>query len=63
MVRANVVELVEIAVIVMLSLGLGLAAAGAILSMLLVCLTSAKRLEAAAVAHGDAGYEAGAYQT
>jgi hypothetical protein len=37
--RAHVVELVEIAAIVILSAGLGLAGAGALLSMVFLCFT------------------------
>lgn len=51
-------ELLELAAIIILSVGLGLAGGGAILSMVLLCLTpSATRSNVAAVAYVEAAYE------
>jgi hypothetical protein len=59
--RAHVVELVEIAAIVIVSVGLGLAGAGALLSMVFLCFTPpARRSNVAAVAPVEAAYEAAA---
>lgn len=53
--RADVVEIVEISAIVVLSVGLGLAGAGALLSMVFLCFTKpATRPTVAAVAPAKA---------
>jgi hypothetical protein len=62
--RAHVVELVEMAAIVILSVGLGLAGAGALLSMVFLCFTPpARQSNVAAVAPVEAAYEAAAPYT
>ena len=57
--RAHVVELVEIGAIVIVSVGLGLAGAGVLLSMVFLCFTKpATRSNVAVVAPAEAAYEA-----
>ena len=54
-------ELVEIAAVVILSVGLGLAGAGALLSMVFLCFTKpATQPNVAAMAPAEAAYEASA---
>jgi len=57
--RAHVVELVEIAAIVILSVGVGLAGAGALLSMVFRCFTPpSTQSHVVALAPLEAAYEA-----
>ena len=58
--RAHVVELVEIAAVVILSVGLGLAGAGALLSMVFLCFTKPATGSNVAAVGLEAAYEASA---
>ena len=58
--RAHVVELVEIAAVVILSVGLGLAGAGGLLSMVFLCFTKPATGSNVAAVGLVAAYEAGA---
>jgi len=58
--RAHVVELVEIAAVVILSVGLGRAGAGALLSTVFLCLTKPATGSNVAAVGLEAAYEASA---
>ena len=59
--EGDVVELVGITAIVVVSVGLGLAGAGALLSMVFLCFTKpATRSNVAALVPAEAAFEAGA---